>query len=167
MQLFEQRLVARDGDALVTLLEHAQLSKPSVVDDEVILEPDSPIVWFSFEGAHHDIGRFHRSDGTFTGLYANVLTPVAGLNGAEWTTTDLFLDVWLPHGGPARVLDEDELADALERGWIDRATAALARAEANRILAAVANGSWPPPVVARWTLERVRAELRHLPGPHV
>jgi predicted RNA-binding protein associated with RNAse of E/G family len=164
LQRFEQRLVARDGHALVTLLERADLPRPSVVDGDVILEPGSPIVWFSFAGARHDIGRFHRADGTFTGLYANILTPVAGLDGAEWTTTDLFLDVWLPARGDARVLDVDELSDALARGWVDDLTGALARAEADRLLAGVANGTWPPPVVARWTLERARAELRHLSG---
>ena len=161
-QVFEQRLVARDGGVVVTLLERAELARPSVVDGAVILEPGSPVVWFSFEGLRHDVGRFHRADGTFTGLYANVLTPVAGLAGAEWTTTDLFLDVWLPLGGSARVLDEDELAHALARGWIDEPTAALAREEAQRLVDAAARGTWPPSVVDRWTLERAREEARHL-----
>ena len=161
-ELFEQRFVARDAGAIVTLLDAATVKRASLVDDAVILEPGSPIVWFTFADERHDIGRFHRADGTFTGLYANVLTPVAGLDGADWETTDLFLDVWLPaDGGDARLLDEDELRDAVRQGWVDGATAAGAIAEAARLLDAVRAGSWPPPVVHRWTLERAQAQLRH------
>ncbi|HEX6587926.1 MAG TPA: DUF402 domain-containing protein [Longimicrobiales bacterium] len=127
-----------------------------------MLEDGSPIVWFSFPGAWHDIGRFHRADGTFTGLYANLLTPVAGLDSTEWTTTDLFLDVWIPaQGGDARLLDEDEFATARERGWIDEATARSALAEARWLLDRADAGSWPPRVVQEWTLERARHAVRH------
>ena len=166
-QVFEQWLVARDGAAIVTLLERAELTRPMTVDGVTLLEPGSPIVWFSFAGARHDIGRFHRADGAFTGLYANVLTPVEGLDGSEWSTTDLFLDVWQPAHGAAQLLDADELADALARGWVDAATAAAAHAEAQRLLAGAADGSWPPPVVGRWTLERARAGPWHGSGQGV
>ena len=138
------------------------MTRPSIVDDAVVLEDGSPIVWFSFPGAWHDVGRFHRADGTFTGLYANVLTPVVGLDGSEWTTTDLFLDVWIPGGdGPPRLLDEDEFTVARESGHIDEDTARSALAEARRLLDHAAAGSWPPRVVREWTLERAREALRH------
>jgi predicted RNA-binding protein associated with RNAse of E/G family len=117
-------------------------------------------------GARHDIGRFHRADGTFTGLYANLLTPVEGLEGADWTTTDLFLDVWLPaNGSGARVLDEDELDDAVSRGWLDAATAAEATAEAVRLLADARAGAWPPDWAYEWTLARARAAIGHNAPP--
>jgi uncharacterized protein len=161
-ELFEQRLLAREGGAVVTLLENAAVKRPSEIDGVAVLEPGSPIVWISFAGERHDVGRFHRADGTFTGLYANILTPVEGLESADWVTTDLFLDVWLPAGGgEARLLDADELGRAVELGWIDDATAAAAIAEAARLLDEAHAGSWPPPVVHEWTLERARAELRH------
>jgi len=161
-QLFEQRLIAREAGIVVTLLEHAALTKPSVVDGVTILEPGSPIVWFTFDGERYDIGRFHRADGTFTGLYANILTPVAGIGGDDWSTTDLFLDVWLPADGSAvRLLDEDELEEAMRRGWVDGATARTATAEAARLIDGARSGVWPPAVVHEWTLERVRAAARH------
>lgn len=161
-QLFEQELVAREEGVVVTLIERAPVTRPSVIDGEVALEPGSPIVWFSFPGAWHDIGRFHRADGTFTGLYANVLTPVDGLDGADWTTTDLFLDVWIPATATrARILDEDELEEALRHGRLDQTTAARARAEAASLVARAGAGDWPPPVVFDWTLDRARAAVRH------
>jgi predicted RNA-binding protein associated with RNAse of E/G family len=161
-QLFQQKLVAREEGVVVTLIERAPVTRPSVIDGAVALESGSPIVWLSFPGAWHDVGRFHRADGTFTGLYANVLTPVEGLDGSDWTTTDLFLDVWIPAaGGAAHILDEDELAAALECGWVDDATARRARAEARTLVEAAATGAWPPRSAHEWTLERARATLRH------
>ena len=161
-QLFEQRLVARRDDVVVTLLEDAPLARPSVVDDRVILDPGGSVVWFTFPGAHHDIGRFHTADDRFTGLYANVLTPVQGVEGTEWRTTDLFLDVWLDaDGSAARILDDDELEEALAQGWLDAATGEAARAEADRLVREAGRGAWPPAVVDDWTLERARDAARH------
>ena len=54
----------------------AGISSPMVVAGRTILEPGAPVVWFTFPGRAHDIGRFHAAGGTFTGYYANVLTPV-------------------------------------------------------------------------------------------
>ena len=150
---------------VVTLLERAAIERPSLVDGAVILEPGSPVVWFTFDGARHDVGRFHLADGTFTGLYANVLTPVEGIDGTEWATTDLFLDLWLPAaGGDARVLDEDELEEALFRGALDAASASQAIAEAARLLDDARAGAWPPPIVHEWPLERARERVRHNHG---
>lgn len=159
--VFVQRLVHEGAGVLVTLLEYASLDGPMRVDGAVVLEQDSPIVWFTFPGRWHDIGRFHRIDGTFTGLYANILTPVRFLDARTWQTTDLFLDVWQGVDGGTAVLDRDELDDALARGWLDAETADTACAEADRILDLARRGEWPPSAVEDWTIERVRRRLRH------
>ncbi len=155
-QLFRQQLLADDGSCVVTLLEAAELPKPVRAGERVILEPGAPVVWLTFRGLWHDIGRFHLRDGTFTGFYANVLTPVE-MSGDRWATTDLCLDVWLGADGAVQVLDEDELDEAERRGWADAETAARARREAQELAAAARAGSWPPPPAHEWTLERARA----------
>ena len=157
LQVFEQYLVHDADDVKVTLAEYH--SEPAVViGGEVVLEAGSDVVWFTFPGTWHDVGRFHRADGTFTGLYANVLTPPV-LDGPEWDTTDLFLDVWVSPEGRTLLLDEDELEEALGRAWLDAPTAARAREEADRLLQAAAAGSWPPAAVHHWTRERCREAL--------
>ncbi|HUH13213.1 MAG TPA: DUF402 domain-containing protein [Longimicrobiales bacterium] len=156
-QVFTQEVIHRGDDVVVTFLPSTPLARPMVRGERTVLENGSPVVWFTFPGARHDVGRFHDAHGTFTGLYANVLTPVRFEGPGRWHTTDLFLDIWVGRDGEAVLLDEDELEDARARGWVDRATAEDARAEARRILALHAAGAWPPPVVAAWTLERVRA----------
>ena len=154
--LFDQRVVLWRDDVIVTMADPLKLSAPMRVEDDVILEPGSQIVWFTFPGAWHDIGRFHLADGTFTGFYANILTPPL-IAGPVWHTTDLFLDVWLPAGGPVRLLDEDEFEEARARGLMDPETASRAREEAERLLREARRGAWPAAVVREWTLARASA----------
>ncbi|CAN5220818.1 DUF402 domain-containing protein [soil metagenome] len=152
-ECFTQLFVAETAEASITLLEAAEIGEPKRVGGTTILEPGSPILWFTFPGAWHDVGRFHLADGSFTGFYANVLTPVE-MNGREWETTDLFLDVWRGADERVELLDEDELAIAAERGWLDAETVGRARAEAERLLAAAREGSWPSALVNEWDLAR-------------
>lgn len=158
LQVFEQALVHDGIEYVVTCLPHAALAKPVTVDGRVVLEPGAPVVWFTYRGdVWHDVGRFHLADGTFTGLYANVLTPVL-LDGAEWHTTDLFLDVWMGADGRVEILDRDEFDAAVDAGWVDANTAVRALAEAERLAADARAGAWPPAHVREWTLERVRKD---------
>ena len=177
--LFHQTLLLDTDEVKVTLAREMTFEEPIRIGGEVALESGSDVVWFTFPGQWHDIGRFHRADDTFTGIYANVLTPPTFHPGDAWYTTDLFLDVWLPAGGKplggegdptgggdagtggaeagaARILDEEQLAEAVERGWVDPETARRARREAARLVDAVETGTWPPPVVEAWDLTRAR-----------
>lgn len=153
LRIYDQRVVLHREDVVITLSEPLELSEPMVVDGRTLLEDGSLALWFTFPEAWHDIGRFHRADGSFTGLYANVITPVA-MEGSVWHTTDLFLDVWWPDEAGPRILDEDELQEALEEGHVEAGTASRAEAEARRLLALAEDELWPPPVVEAWTLER-------------
>lgn len=159
LRIHEQWLVHDAPDVKVTLATDLALDAPVAVDGQPILEAGSDVVWFTFPGAWHDIGRFHDARGKFTGVYANVLTPVEIGEGHVWHTTDLFLDVWIPAGGEPAILDRDELDEAQERGWVDAATADRAEEEAETLTVWARQGSWPPGVVAAWTRERARAAL--------
>ena len=158
-QVFDQRVVLDQGDVIVTLTDPMEIASPMLVAGGTVLEPGSRVVWFTFPGRWYDVGRFHRADGTFTGIYGNVLTPPRIL-GDVWYTTDLFLDVWLPPEGGASLLDEDELEEALARSNIDAELAARAREEAAGMLEEAATGAWPPRIVQEWTLERALASAR-------
>lgn len=157
--IFRQCFVHRAGDCTVTLMERTELTAPVRAGDAVILEPDAPVVWFTFDGAWHDIGRFHTADGRFTGCYANILTPVRFSGPDEWHTTDLLLDVWMDTAGGVMLLDEPELEEAAAQGAITPELVAAAREEARRIMQLAARGEWPPAVVKEWPLERARGTL--------
>jgi predicted RNA-binding protein associated with RNAse of E/G family len=135
------------------------MKRPLVVEEQVVLETGAPAIWFTFPGLMHDIGRFHTANGTFTGLYANIIDPVTFHSRLEWSCTDLFLDVWVGRDGDAQVLDRDELENALASGWITEKTGAAALAEADRVLERYYAGKWPPAIVNEWPLSRVRESL--------
>jgi predicted RNA-binding protein associated with RNAse of E/G family len=155
--LFEQRVVHRNAQRIITFMPATPILRPMLVAGEAVLEPGSPVIWFTYPGRMHDLGAFHDAAGRFTGYYANILTPVIFHSALEWETTDLFLDVWLGQDGRSELLDEAELAEAVASGWLDRTTAAAARTEADRLLREIAAGTFPPADAREWTLERVSA----------
>lgn len=157
-QVFRQVVVEEGPDYVVTFLASAELRAPVQAGGRVVLEPGAPVVWFTYPGAWHDVGLFHLADGTFTGTYANVLSPVR-MEGHRWETTDLCLDVWLGADGRLETLDADELDEALAAGRVSVADAERARREADALVEAARRGAWPPAHVREWTLERVRAVL--------
>ena len=153
--VYENELVHADDDVIVTLMRATPLARPVTVAGRTVLEHGAPAVWFTFPDAEYDVGRFHTTDQGYTGLYANVITPVEFVSRTEWHTTDLFVDVWAGADGTTVVLDEDELLAARAREWIDAGTAARARATAQRLLREYREGTWPPAVVYDWPLERI------------
>ena len=155
-EVFTQRLLWDAPDVKITLAEDVPFDPPIRILGKVALEKGSAAVWFTFPERWHDIGRFHRADGTFTGIYANILTPPVIRPGGIWETTDLFLDVWADVQGRLSVLDEDQFRDAVARGWVTPREADMARREVEWILRKHDAGQWPPDVVEEWTLERVR-----------
>ena len=126
--VFEQEVLEDAGAYVVTFLAAAELRAPLRVAGRAVLEPGAPVIWFTYPGRWYDIGIFHLADGTRTGLYANLLTPVT-MAGDRWETTDLCLDLWLGADGALLLLDEDELDEALAARWLDPA---LARRRARR-----------------------------------
>jgi len=158
--LYRQWLVHAHSDGIVTLQESTPLTETKRVGGEPILAPASPVVWFTFEGAWHDIGAFHLPDGRLTGHYANVLTPVRleppTEDGWRWSTMDLCLDVWRSLDGQVRILDEDDLREAERIGAVNDEMAGRARDEAAELVGRARNGEWPPALVGEWPLDRAR-----------
>ncbi len=180
--VYRQCLVHDDGRVKITLARGLPFDPPLRIGGQVALERGSDAVWFTFPGAWHDIGRFYLADGTFTGLYANLITPCVFQPGGDWETTDLYLDLWIPavsssastgsgtDGSEAlqairpRLLDETELEEAESQGHLSRRLAALARAEAESLLRQASAGSWPPDVVHAWPRRRALQAIQAIEG---
>lgn len=156
-QVYVQRMVYDGDDVKITLAEEVDVPAKRVRGD-LAMEPGSDVVWFTFPGAWHDIGRFYLTDHTFAGFYANILTPARFEEEGRWSTTDLFLDVWMSPDGRLTVLDEDQFLAAVQRGDIAPEVAERALKELDDIRAAARDGSWPPAVVREWDLERALRE---------
>lgn len=167
-EIFTQELLLDRTDAKVTLARGVHFDPPLRILERIALEEGSHALWFTFPDLWHDIGRFYRADGTLSGIYANILTPPRFPEENVWETKDLFLDVWLPAGNAEEglhVLDEDQLEEALARGWVTEEEAERARGEVRTIRSAYDEGTWPPPLVEEWTLERALAHATPSPFP--
>lgn len=160
VETYVQKLLLDAPHLKVTLAERVVFPEALRVNGRTVCESGADIVWFTFPGAWYDVGRFHLADGTFTGTYTNILTPPVFAPDGGWTTTDLFLDVWLDRDGEVTLLDENQLREAVQRGWIDARTAERARGEAEKVRRLALRGQWPPAVVEEWTLARARARAR-------
>lgn len=155
-EIFNQLVLEETPECTVTFLRSAELPRPVRAGSRIILEPGAPVIWFTFPGRWYDVGRFHLLDGTFTGFYANILTPVQ-MEPGRWETTDLCLDVWVGADGSIELLDEADFDVAVRSGWLDPETAAKARDAADHILTSARAGAWPPDPVEDWTLGRARS----------
>ena len=156
-QVFTQYLISDQERVKVTYADNLKFDPPIRIAGAVVLETGSEVIWFTFPGAWHDIGIFHRADGSVAGVYANILTPCVFEEGGVWRTTDLFLDLWIDPDGHVQTLDEDELEEAEARGWVDPDTAQRAREEVRRLSERAEGGDWPPEIVGEWPLARARA----------
>lgn len=135
------------------LANDLQPSKPLVVGGEEVLAAGYQAVWFLYKGEPWDIARIYRPDGSWAGYYADVLEPVKW-EGADPRTlqpvVDLFLDLWITPAGEVLLLDEDELAAAIEDGWVSVERADWARQVARNMLQAVEWETFPPIEVRRY-----------------
>lgn len=155
-QVYTQYLIHEEDGVKVTYARDLNLESPIRIAGDVVLETGSDAIWFTFPDAWHDIGIFHRADGSFTGTYANILTPCVFEEGGIWRTTDLFLDLWLDPTGHLLTLDEQDLNEAEVSGWVDPDTARRAWEEVRTLSAQAAAGLWPPGIVGEWSLARAR-----------
>lgn len=155
---YHEWLVLDRPDVKVLLLEQYPGTELRVAD-QVVLGAGAAIVWFVFPEKWHDIGRFHRSDETFTGWYTNLATPVE-MRGDVWSAGDLFLDLWQPVDGGAVWLDEEEFQAAARAGVLDRATRQRVLNERALIDLQVRARAWPPPIARDIDLAQARG-LQH------
>jgi predicted RNA-binding protein associated with RNAse of E/G family len=157
MTVFDQWLVVDLPDVKVMFMEGNR--GPTVtVDGRPALDEGAPAIWFVFPGAWHDVGRFHRSDGTFTGWYTNLCTPFEVRDDA-WASTDLFLDHWLAADGTGQWLDEDEFNEAAGRGLLDLDTRSRVALEKHAIDRKLSKHAWPPRVARDMDLSTARRLL--------
>lgn len=121
---------------------------------EVRVPPGGAILWYLFPGRSYEVAGVYDPRGRFLGWYTNLLRP-PGIRDGTWELTDLYLDVWQPPDGPARVLDREDLATALAAGAISSEESRRVEAEAEHVLRASRAGRWPPRIVRRMPLDAV------------
>lgn len=155
MQRFEQELLHDGADCRVTLLPVSAELAPLEIGD-VSLGVGGAILWFLFPGRAWEVAAAYDSEGELAGYYTNFIRPPR-IEPERWHLTDLFLDVWQPAGGGARLLDTDDLEAAVAAGTIEAAEARSVEDEAAAVMRAAKAGRWPPRIVKEYPLADVPA----------
>jgi GrpB-like predicted nucleotidyltransferase (UPF0157 family)/protein associated with RNAse G/E len=123
-----------------------------VFDGKTVLHAGFPITFFEFPGKWFSIAKVRNLHGKHTGYYCDITTPPKRLEDGSIEVTDLFLDLWVSPDLKYKVLDQDELEEAMEKGWISRRLYERAGKELKKLVASVERKDFPPPIVRQ--LER-------------
>ena len=91
-------------------------------------------------GKPYIITKFLNEAGELVGVYCDVSTPVKR-NDNTFEFIDLYLDVWRETGQSPRILDEDELQDAVSASYISKKDADSALAVAKQLVQELAGNS--------------------------
>lgn len=155
MRRFEQELLHDGAECRVTLLPVSAELAPLKIGD-VSLGAGGAILWFLFPGRAWEVAAAYDSEGALAGYYTNFIRPPR-IEPERWYLTDLFLDVWQPADGAARLLDTDDLEAAVAAGTIEAAEARSVEDEAAAVMRAAKAGRWPPRIVKEYPLADVPA----------
>ena len=90
------------------------------------------------------LARFYNEQGIFLYWYCDIIDVLYDEEKDEYTFEDLLVDVKILPGGTIKVLDTDELAEALEKGLITAEQACMALRTLDRVLKLVYNNEFPP-----------------------
>lgn len=118
-----------------------------VFDGKTVLASGYQIVYFEMMKKWFSVGKIRDLDGKHTGYYCDIITPPRLLEEGVVEITDLFLDLWVSPDLRYKVLDEEELEDALEKGWIAKQLYEKSRKELEKLVTSVKQGDFPPPSV--------------------
>ena len=118
-----------------------------ILNGRPVLAAGFPIVYFEIPGKWFTSVKVWNTKGEYTGYYCDIVTPFRLLGDDIIEQTDLFLDLWVSPDLRFKVLDQDELEKAFQKGWITEQLYKRAKEELEKLIAAVENGKFPPKLV--------------------
>jgi predicted RNA-binding protein associated with RNAse of E/G family len=124
-----------------------------VFDGKTVLASGYQIVYFEMMRKWFSVGKIRDLNEKHTGYYCDIITPPRLLEDGVVEITDLFLDLWVAPDLRYKALDEKELDDALQRGWITEQLYKKARTELEKLTTLVKQGDFPPPLVKRLEMQ--------------
>jgi predicted RNA-binding protein associated with RNAse of E/G family len=110
----------------------------------VVLANGFQIFYFDLFGKWFTVGKIRNLQGIHTGYYCDIVMPPRLLDDGGVEVTDLFLDLWVSPDLKFKVLDKEELENALLRGWITKQLYNKAKEEVIKLLKIVESKKFPP-----------------------
>ena len=127
------------------VLLHYLTTEPYTVAGEQ-MTPGTSTIGLYREGERYVFWKMLRPDGSLHGYLIHLCEPIK-LYPDQVVYRDLMLDIWYQPPHPPRLLDEDDLAEAVALGWINEQKASEARSAASDVLSRL------PDIVRRAELE--------------
>jgi len=140
-------LLRGETRSMLTIESRLTTTKPTVAFGKIIADNGYLAIWFIFKNRWYDIGKFYDPSGKWLGYYCDIIQPVPKLLADRSRTvkiTDLYLDLWISAENEFLVLDENELADALEKRYLTEKMARRAKDELNRLVEMIQSQEFPP-----------------------
>lgn len=103
-------------------------------------------VSYTFLEEGYKAGKFYKSNGEFLYWYCDIIDVEYDFKADKYTLTDLLVDIKIMADGKVRVLDADELAEALEKRLITTEQACRALRILDKVLRMIYEGTFPPQV---------------------
>lgn len=142
---FLDELVLRSDKIIVG---RSQVTSPNSVtfEGKIVLAQGFKIIYFQFLNKWFTVVKVRNLQGRHTGYYCDIVMPPRVLgDGVE--ITDLFLDLWVSPDIRYKILDEEELEEALRKGWITQELHDKAKKELQKLIGRVENRRFPPTLV--------------------
>lgn len=142
--LFRKRLIP---DECVNLKD----DKIIFIDDDIIItawETFRPKAEFTHGISYYvidegfKVSKFYKADHSLAYIYCDIIDTDYNAESDTYIFTDLLADVIIENDGRVRVVDLDELGDALQSGIIDTTRLADALNKLNNLLATIYDGSF-------------------------
>jgi predicted RNA-binding protein associated with RNAse of E/G family len=118
-----------------------------VFDGKTVLHAGFPVIYFELPGKWFNVVKVRNLQGEHTGYYCDITTPLKRLRDGSVKISDLFLDLWVSPDLKYKVLDQDELEGAMEKGWIPTQLYKRAKKELKKLVTLVERKEFPPRIV--------------------
>lgn len=92
------------------------------------------------------VGRFYDVEGKFLYWYCDIIDVEYDKSKDTYTLVDLLVDIKILQGGIIKVLDADELAEAVEKKLISCEQACRALRKLDNVLKMIYEGNFPPEI---------------------
>lgn len=132
------------SEEVVVLKSQIKSTHRIIFGNETVLAPGFRIVIFEFIGKWFTVGKIRNLQGKHTGYYCDIVTPPRLLEDGGVELTDLFLDLWVSPDLRHRVMDEEELENALRNDWITEQLYEKAKKELKELINTVKQRNFPP-----------------------
>lgn len=141
-------LIYKSGRVVVGK-SHVESAHGVEFDGEVVLANGFQFLYFDLMDKWFTVGKIRNLQGKHTGYYCDIVMPPKLLGDGGVEITDLFLDLWVSPDLRYRILDEEELEQAFEKGWINKQLYHRAKEELKKLISLVCKGNFPPSIVKR------------------